>query len=396
MVITDQIRTPRPEFFARLEASVLDQLGTSPEVWSRASEAYDAVILAALAAEAAGTDGSASVGEISAITRGDEPCVSYEECRDRLLEGARIDVGLLSPVTELAPTRRVAIGSFHLDRRRGDIREEFDVEIGPRAVDITPGSSAERAGNGQLVIGSLGAELGPGSHSAPGTRAAIENAISEVNEAGGVFGRMVEHVPIDIERWDVETTTLIAAAQRLSAQNVDVVITSGPTAAMFSVVDELTSSGVTVMLNAGTNRRLDLVDDHGLMVRLAAPDDLEFAALVDAVVFEEIGDIVVVTSPDADGQAALTSTLEAAERRGVRVVEVLDQSESVVDAEVWSSALISGDAAVVFLGTDLEPFIDQLSVFEIDPGDIAWFATSRLHGGDGIDVVMEIVTASAR
>jgi branched-chain amino acid transport system substrate-binding protein len=63
---------------------------------SGAPEAYDAVVIAALAAEAAGTDDPDFVAaEVGGITHGGDTCTGYEECRAYLEEGTDITyVGL--------------------------------------------------------------------------------------------------------------------------------------------------------------------------------------------------------------------------------------------------------------------------------------------------------------
>ena len=65
-------------------------------------QAYDCVVVLALAALAAGsTDGPAIIGEVQTVTRGGQKCFSYAECAGLLAEGTDIDYDGVSGPLEL-------------------------------------------------------------------------------------------------------------------------------------------------------------------------------------------------------------------------------------------------------------------------------------------------------
>lgn len=78
-------------------------LEVDPELedFSYGPESYDAVIIIALAAEAAGTDDPVAIGaEINGVTRDGTACATFEECRDLIVEGEDIDYdGVGGPYT---------------------------------------------------------------------------------------------------------------------------------------------------------------------------------------------------------------------------------------------------------------------------------------------------------
>lgn len=78
-------------------------LEVDPELedFSYGPESYDAVIIIALAAEAAGTDDPVAIGaEINGVTRDGTACATFEECRDLIAEGEDIDYdGVGGPYT---------------------------------------------------------------------------------------------------------------------------------------------------------------------------------------------------------------------------------------------------------------------------------------------------------
>jgi ABC-type branched-subunit amino acid transport system substrate-binding protein len=75
-----------PAFVSRLQAE-----SSKLQDFGYAAQAYDSVILLALAADRAGrTDGSAIAAELPAITRGTQTCTSYAACSALLKNGASI------------------------------------------------------------------------------------------------------------------------------------------------------------------------------------------------------------------------------------------------------------------------------------------------------------------
>ena len=72
--------------------SRLDGIDPSLDDYSYAAETYDAVIILALAAEAAATDQSTAVAsEIIEVTRGGQQCSTFSDCRDLVDDGEDID-----------------------------------------------------------------------------------------------------------------------------------------------------------------------------------------------------------------------------------------------------------------------------------------------------------------
>ncbi|HEY3142430.1 MAG TPA: ABC transporter substrate-binding protein [Acidimicrobiales bacterium] len=101
-------------------------------------EAYDAVVITALAAVAAGTDQSDAVaGKINGITREGQPCGSFAECRDLLAVGTDIDYNGPSGPQDFAqpgePTvATIAIHSFGENNQIDTTTTQY------RSVALTP------------------------------------------------------------------------------------------------------------------------------------------------------------------------------------------------------------------------------------------------------------------
>ncbi|MFZ9017805.1 MAG: ABC transporter substrate-binding protein [Ilumatobacteraceae bacterium] len=90
-------------------------LGVDPELvdFSYSAESYDAVVVIALAAIAAGTDDGVAVGaEINDVTRGGEKCTTFAECKALLEGGADIDYDGVSGPLEFIDQGEPSVASI--------------------------------------------------------------------------------------------------------------------------------------------------------------------------------------------------------------------------------------------------------------------------------------------
>ena len=90
-------------------------LGVDPDLidFSYAAESYDAVIVTALAAIAAGSDDGVAVGaEINDVTRGGEKCTTFADCKALLEGGADIDYDGVSGPLEFIDAGEPSVASI--------------------------------------------------------------------------------------------------------------------------------------------------------------------------------------------------------------------------------------------------------------------------------------------
>lgn len=92
---------PGAETSVELRDRLLFLMDPELEYFGFTSETYDAVVVTALATEAAGTDDPAQVARhVSDVTRGGEPCTTFAVCATLVREGVDIDYdGLSGPLT---------------------------------------------------------------------------------------------------------------------------------------------------------------------------------------------------------------------------------------------------------------------------------------------------------
>ena len=100
-----------PEFIDRLQAEIGED-----EAIIFGAETYDAVIITALAAAVAGSDGGAAIAaEVNDVTRGGTKCTSFAECIELVDAGEDIDYDGLGGPYEFVEAGEPAAASFIID-----------------------------------------------------------------------------------------------------------------------------------------------------------------------------------------------------------------------------------------------------------------------------------------
>jgi hypothetical protein len=263
-VITD-------EFIARL-----CEVDPNLEDLNYASETYDAIMITALAVEVAGDDGIAHASEINGVTRDGEKCTTFADCKALIEAGTDIDYdGVAGPLT-FAGNGEPIVASYGLlqmgDNNRIDPELTEYIEVtGPPEADV-PQVPVEgsRAGDGVLTIGSILPQTGSLAFLGPPEFAGFDVAINEINDNGGVLGQPV--VGIKGDSGDTSTNQAEQTVDRLLSENVDVIIGAASSGVSLSVIDKITSAGVTQFSPANTSPELSDYADKGLYFRTAPPD----------------------------------------------------------------------------------------------------------------------------
>jgi branched-chain amino acid transport system substrate-binding protein len=114
--------SPDEDFLKRLRAhpDVKSDLVYGPE-------SYDATIISALAAIAAGSDaGTAIAEEIPDVTREGTACTSFEECAQMLEDGEDIDYEGASGPTDMTDSGSLSKGSYDINEYDGNTYKKID------------------------------------------------------------------------------------------------------------------------------------------------------------------------------------------------------------------------------------------------------------------------------
>lgn len=110
-----------------------DRLRENPDVddLTYGAESYDAVVISALAAIAAGNDSGEAIGsEIVNITREGTKCTEFEECAQLLEDGEDIDYDGKSGPTDMTDSGSLIAGTYGINEYDGNNYERIDTVSG--------------------------------------------------------------------------------------------------------------------------------------------------------------------------------------------------------------------------------------------------------------------------
>jgi hypothetical protein len=372
--------------FGEITEEFIDRLcAIDPELTdlNYATETYDAVIISALAAIAAGTDGIEHASEINGITRDGTKCTTFAECAALLEAGEDIDYdGVSGPLT-FAGNGEPIVATYGLLKmganNRIDISQtEYITVEGPPELDVeqTP-VEGDRQGDGVLVFGTLLPQTGSLAFLGPPEFAGFNLAIQEINENGGVLGEEV--VGIEGDSGDTTTDQANQTTDRLLAEDVDVIIGAASSGVTLSVIDKITGAGVTMFSPANTSEALSTYDDKGLYFRTAPPDLYQGDVLGQFVIQDGNQTVAILNLNDAYGNGLADAAAATIEESGGEVVyqQSYDPAATSFDSEVDEIVAADPDAIIVIGFNESSKILRTMVEKGVGPKD------KNVYGSDG-------------
>jgi ABC-type branched-subunit amino acid transport system substrate-binding protein len=292
-----------------------------------AGEAYDAVVISAIAAELAGTPDPEVVRTyIKGVTAGGEQCESVADCMDLARDGRHPEYRGVSLTrggfTDFGEPAAATYETLHfngegfIDPGRsefigaGDLSEVTEEESPtPRPRLNLPSWEVE-----PLVFGGLLPETGALAFAYLPIVTAARMEIEDINAAGGVFG-------VDVIWIDGDDGTDPEVARATLASHVDdgVHILIGPAASGVAeaVMPDAVAARRIMFSPANTAAQLVEADHDGFYFRTAPPDSLQGAALADILLRDGVERVVLVARDDAYGAGLLRNASDSLARFGV-------------------------------------------------------------------------------
>jgi ABC-type branched-subunit amino acid transport system substrate-binding protein len=324
------------------------------EDFSYGPESYDATIIIALAAAAAGDDGSAHASEIVNVTKDGEQCSTYADCLALIQAGTDIDYEGVSGPTDMSGNGEPLIGSYAVlqmgaDNQLDTSLTEFRTAEASEEFQTMPNDpvTVQRAGDGTLTIGLLLPETGNLAFLGPPEIAGAELAAEDINAAGGFNGTDVVLLPGD----SGDTTTDIATQTVTGhlAQNADAILGAASSSVSASVIDQITTAGVTMFSPANTSKQFSDYPDEGLYFRLGPSDILQGQVLAEVVIDDGVESVVVLNFDDDYGNGLAEDFIASYEASGGTVADsaVYDPQTQTFDAEVQVVAGADPDGVVL-------------------------------------------------
>lgn len=321
--------------------------------YSYAGEAFDGVMLIALAAEAAGTDGSALADQIVAVSKDGEKCTTAETCLALLKDGKDIDYDGMAGPNTLNGNGEPLQASYGILTFDATNRVNFDdatyvIASAPES-SVLPLAKTEvaRKGNGVLKFGSLLPETGSLAFLGAPEYAGMEYAIDLINAAGGILGKPVEYVQGD--SGDTSTDTASTTVDRLLAEDVDAIIGAASSGVSLTVIDKITAAGVIQFSPANTSPAFTDYPDKGLYFRNAPPDGLQGAVLAELIASDGNASAYILALDDSYGTGLANAIEESLTASGVTVLgkKIYDPAATTFDAEVGEVVAANPDAIIL-------------------------------------------------
>ena len=365
-----------------------DRLATTPTGqtglidFSYAAETYDAMVVVALAAEKAGTDGIDMAKEIIGITRDGDKCTDFVSCLEIIKAGGDPDYDGVSGPIEMngnGDPLEASYGVLNMgaDNRIDDALTSYIKISSPESavVEVTP-VEGTRAGDGVLKFGSILPQTGSLAFLGPPEFAGAELAIADINAAGGVLGKPAEYSPGD--SGDTSTDTASQTVDRLLSENVDAIIGAASSSVSLTVLDKITAAGVVQFSPANTSPKLSEPTDKGLFFRTAPPDTLQGAVVAQIVIDDAATSAYILALDDAYGTGLAAVAEETLKAAGVDVtVKIYDPKATSFDAEVGEIKAALPDAVILISFDEVSRILRTMVENEVGPSAI------KVYGVDG-------------
>ncbi|MGY1916335.1 ABC transporter substrate-binding protein [Blastococcus sp. SYSU DS0973] len=343
-----------------------------------AGETYDAVVLSALAAQAAGsTDANVFKAYVNGLTFGGETCTDYASCLEILNAGGNVDYDGASGPLSFADAGEPAQASFGLlqfgeDNTLDQDATEFVItgDEDNAATDEGPApAAAGTTSTDPLVIGTLLPLTGNLAFLGPPEVAGAQLAVNDINAAGGVLGQPVQLIEGD--SGDASTDTATQTVDRLLQSGADVIVGAASSGVSLTVIDAITGAGVMQISPANTSDQFTDYNDNGLYFRTAPPDTLQSRALADLIIEDGNNTVGILALNDPYGTGLAENTRENLIAAGLSEDAIrsitYDPQAANFDAEVQEMVDFNPDAVVVIGFEESSRIIEGLNQNGIGP-----------------------------
>ncbi|WP_229398900.1 ABC transporter substrate-binding protein [Micromonospora okii] len=313
--------TPLPDAFKNRLRSVDPKL----QDYLYSAEAYDAVVISALAAQLAGSTEPASIAkQIVGVTNDGRRCEEPATCLRLARNGQDIEYRGVSLTragfTDAGEPATASYGTLTFGEKRIDDGKTEFVGAGDETAASTkkPPRPARQSGgkapSAPLVLGGLLPRSGDLVLAYPPMAAGIALAIKDINAAGGVLGADVVWVD-----GDDGTNPAVAKATLAKhvARGVHVIIGAGASGISRAILPDVVAAGLVLFAPSNTDAGLTSMEDKGLYFRTAPPDSLQGRALADVILRDGPHKIVLVARKDSYGEGLQESVRAELERVGV-------------------------------------------------------------------------------
>lgn len=356
--------------------------------YSYAPESYDAVIVTALAAQQAKSDaGRDMAAEMQEVSANGTKCTTFAECNALIADGEDIDYdGASGPIEfdSFGDPTSASIGIYQYDAMNtvpgyntdGEALTYIDDSVAPTEGEPPALTDKKNAGaDGQLSIGGYLPLTGSLASLGPPEVAAVELAIGEINDEGGVLGKDIVWVPGDSS----DSANFDKGAQTIQghiAKGVDAIVGAASSSVSLNTLKLVTDAGILQISPANTSPDLTTAKDGGLYFRTAPADVLQGRILANLLLEDGHTNVAMLSLQDAYGEGLAKYTTIPFEDGGGTMVTEPDSEEKAIfydptaqsfSAEVTEVKGLDPDAIVLIGFDESAKVVDELVKQGIGP-----------------------------
>jgi ABC-type branched-subunit amino acid transport system substrate-binding protein len=334
-------------------------LEVDPELqdYNYAGETYDAAVLIALAAQAAGTnDANVFKAYVNGLTFGGDTCEDFASCSEILTGGGNVDYDGASGPLSFAEAGEPAQASFGIQQFGQDNAIDEDAtkyvlagDDDGAASDEGPAPVTTPPAGGPLIIGTLLPETGNLAFLGPPEIAGAQLAVNDINAAGGVLGQPVQLIQRD--SGDTSTDIATQSVDQLLQAGANAIIGAASSGVSLTVIDAITQAGVMQFSPANTSDQFTDYNDNGLYFRTAPADTLQARALADLVIEDGNNTVGILALNDPYGTGLAENTLNNLVDAGLSEDDIVsityDPQAANFDTEVQEMVDFNPDAIIV-------------------------------------------------
>ncbi len=255
----------------------------------------------------------------------------------------------------------------------GDNGDDPEIDDDPIDVDFDTDT---------LTLGTLLPETGDLAFLGPPMVEAVNMAVRDINDAGGVLGNDVV-----LETGDSGTDPGVANTtvdRLLGSVGVNAIVGAAASGISNAVVDKITGSGIVQCSPSNTAASLSNAGVDGYYFRTAPSDDLQGPTLAEVVLGDGHANVAVIVRADDYGVGFGDSIVETLEASGATVVydDAYDPRATNFDAEVQAIAAESPDAVVLISFEEGVQIIQTMIEEGVGPADVPLYIADGLASGD--------------
>ncbi len=257
----------------------------------------------------------------------------------------------------------------------------------PEAPEPTPEPEApepEEAVNGEIVVGSvmcLSGALGPMGEK---IGKAVELAVEEINEAGGVNGKMIRLITEDDA---TESARSLEAVRKLVEVNGANFIVGPMTSGSVDTVGPFVSERQVLLISpSSTAEMLTGRDFRDYVFRTTVSDGFQGRIMAQLAVDEGVETAVIFTMDNTYGVGLGDVAQEALEEAGVEILANIKYDEKTLDylSELAQIGNLAPDV-VIHVGYNEDGKVVYRQALEAGLEDILWVAPDGIHGAGTLE-----------